>query len=168
MKFSPSAFDAHLRDTVETFDVFCRDHLLEGLLEIDHICITCSSNTVFDATREYFEKQATYVYQSMINGRRIAIAKLSTPFPSTLGFIHFLEIADQNERRDQVDQLEHIELVPKHLSYDQLIRVLHEKGLALVQKQNSGTVTYTVSGNGIQLRISSCKIIDKIKRDEMI
>lgn len=168
MKFSPTLFDAHLRDTIRAFDVFCADHLLEGLCDVDHVCINCSSSATYDATREYFEKRAVFVYQSMVHGRRISIARLNDPFPTNMGFIHFVEIADQNEHRDQVDGIDHIEVVPKNLSYDQLISIIREKGIPLVGRKRADFFMYETDTTHLTIKFAPTSLIQKIKTQEMV
>lgn len=148
-------------------NAFCVDHGLVGKVKADHICIKCSTTEIFEKRREGYEFNSTFVYQSIISNRRISIIGLKDPIQTSIGDIKYLELSDQKEDRSQIDRIDHIEIVPTTISYDELVTLIKQKSEVKETVRPHHTTHDIVLPSGFTIRLSKEMLIDKIKREEM-
>lgn len=134
----------------------------------DHLCYKCGSTKEFEEIRRLFEIEESFLYQSFISGRRIAIIKLEQPIPTRLGSLWFLELADQKPGGVQQAGFDHIELYPTRTPLEQLVSSLDTRGTRFhrVVREHHMTFDLALEG-GFKIRLEPEALITKIKRDEM-
>jgi len=134
----------------------------------DHICYKCGASEEFVAIRSLFELPGTYHFLSFISGRRIVIIKLPKPIPTLLGKIWFLELSDQKPDGSQTSGFDHIEVYPTHVTLEQMVASLAERGISFEQSIRPHHQTYdlTLKG-GFGIRLEPEPLIETIKRRDM-
>jgi predicted metalloenzyme YecM len=153
---------------VSQLDTFCKEAGLVGLVQADHISIKCSSSVVYEARRKDHEDKSTFIYQSIISGRRISVIGLKDVIPTEIGHIKYLELSDQKPDNSQTDRIDHIEIVPTGISYDELVAKIQASGANLKETVRPHHTTHDVIlPSGFEVRLSKEMLIDKIKREEM-
>jgi len=168
MQDSPSTLSEMAKALVLQLNTFAETNELVGKVKADHISIKCSTNEIFEKRREGFEFDSTFIYQSIISKRRIAIIGLKDPLQTNVGEIKYLELSDQKEDRSQIDRIDHVELVPTSVSYDDLVASLKSK-VEVKEIVRPHHVTHDiVLPSGFIVRLSKEMLIDKIKREELI
>ncbi len=151
------------------FDDFVRNCDLVGKVSADHVCIKCSSNEIYERERKLFEFDSRFVYQSIISKRRIAIIGLSKGLATVVGSLNFLELSDQKPDGSQKDCVDHIEIIPAGISYEELILKVKESGYSVTESTKLHHSTYDVIlPLGFMIRLSQEMLVDKIKREEMV
>lgn len=134
----------------------------------DHICYKCASSEEFDVMRAMFESNSTFVYQSIISNRRIAIVKFQVPIETSLGPIWFLELSDQKPDGSQKSEFDHIEIYPKVGSMMNLATALETKGVVGEKIVRPHHTTFDVFIDGsFKVRLEDEALVEKIKREEM-
>jgi predicted metalloenzyme YecM len=157
------------RAIIAQFNIFCKEHGLIGFVQADHICIKCSSSDVYEGRRRELEFASTFIYQSIISERRISIIGLQQPIQTKVGSINYLELSDQKPDGSQVDKIDHIEIVPVTISYEELIQKLQNTGIALQEVVRPHHSTHDIIlPSGFTIRLTREFLIDKIKREEMV
>ena len=157
------------KDQVSEFNAFCEKYELVGKVKPDHICIKVSSKEIYETTRELFEFDSKYVYQSIISKRRISVVGLTTVIPTVLGDISYLELSDQKPDNSQDDRVDHIEIVSFTFSYDELVSFLKDKGVEMKEVVRPHHSTHDIYlASGFIVRLSHEMLVDKIKREEMV
>lgn len=152
----------------EEFDIFCTNCNLIGKISVDHIGLKCSSIELYETERKLFEFDSRFVYQSIISKRRISIIGLMNGLPTIVGNLNFLELSDQKPDGTQKDVVDHLEIIPTAISYDELVSIITEKGYTLKETIKPHHSTYDVIlPSGFVVKISREMLIDKIKRDEL-
>ncbi len=150
------------------FNEFCRTYDLVHFLKADHIGIKCSSKEKYEFQKSLFDFESGFIYQSIISQRRISIVGLKTGLESVVGKFMYLEISDQKSDLSQLDSVDHLEVVPTSLSYDELITRLYEKGVVLQEMKKPHHTTYdTTLSSGFVVKFSREMLLEKIKREEM-
>lgn len=154
---------------IAQFNSFCTENNLVGLVQADHICIKCSSSEIYEARRKDFEDKSTFIYQSIIANRRISVIGLTDTIETSVGDIKYLELSDQKPDNSQIDRIDHIEIVPTNLSYDELVKKLEEQGVEMksIIRPHHSTHDITLA-SGFTVRLTQEFLIDKIKREEML
>ena len=153
---------------LEEFDTFCKAYNLLGKVKADHLGLTCSSKEVYELQRSYFEFTSRFIYQSIISKRRISIIGLTEGLVTSVGPLNYLELSDQKPDGSQRDIVDHLEVVPVGLSYQELVDDLKTKGVALKDTIKPHHSTYDVIlSSGFIVKLSREMLVDKIKRDEM-
>lgn len=134
----------------------------------DHICYKCSSASEFVQLRALFESSSTFIYQSIISNRRIAIVKFAQPIATRLGDIWFLELSDQKPDNSQVSSFDHIEIYPTSGSMDDFAATLIAQGVTFEKVIRPHHTTYDafIDGN-FKVRLEGEALIEKIKLTEM-
>lgn len=151
------------------FDDFIRNCDLLGKVSADHICVKCSSNEVYERERKLFEFDSRFVYQSIISKRRISIIGLSKGLATVVGNLNFLELSDQKPDGSQKDCVDHIEIIPAGISYEELISKVKTKGYSVIESIKPHHSTYDVIlPSGFMIRLSQEMLVNKIKRDELM
>lgn len=147
---------------------FVSDNDLMDKVDIDHFCYKCDSADQFEHLRTVLGHSATFVYQSWISGRRIALIRLAQPFESLVGDTHLLELSDQKPDGSQKGGFDHIEVLPRNGTYDELKESLSVRGVhaAFVDRPHHSTDDYKLPG-GFTFRLTREFLLDKVKREEM-
>ncbi len=154
---------------IEEFNRFCSDHNLLGKINADHIGLKCSSSELYEKQRSFFEFQGKFVYQSIISKRRISIIGLLDVINTEVGELRYLELSDQKPDNSQKDYIDHLEVVPIGMTYNELLLLLQSSGVVFKEIVRSHHTTHdTVLPSGFIIRLSHEMLIDKIKREEML
>lgn len=152
---------------VQTFDAWAVRTMPDATA--DHICYKCSSSDEFESMRKMFESSSSFIYQSIISQRRIAIIKFTVPIQTSLGPIWFLELSDQKLDGSQKSEFDHIEIYPRVGSMDDLAVNLEYKGEKLEKIIRPHHTTYDAFIKGsFKVRLEPDALIGKIKREEMV
>lgn len=134
----------------------------------DHICYKCESSLEFEQMRAMFEGESTFIYQSIISGRRIAIVAFKKPIVTALGEIWYLELSDQKPDGSQVSGFDHIEIYPVEGTMDELAAQIEASGFALEKVERPHHTTYDGRlGDHSKVRLEPEALITKIKSEEM-
>lgn len=135
----------------------------------DHICFKCSSSSEFEHLRAVFEPSSTFIYQSIISKRRIAIVKFLEPLKTSLGDIWFLELSDQKSDGSQTSGFDHIEIYPTVGTIDDLANDLIAKGVELEKVVRPHHTTYDgIIEGSFKIRLEGEALVEKIKLTEML
>src|SRR3990167_529826 len=108
----------------------------------DHLCFKCESANEFEKRRSWFEGESSFIYQSLIADRRIAIIKLLKPLSTKLGDIWYVELSDQKPDGSQQSGFDHIEIYPKKGRIEDLRAFLESKGMMLQKIVRPHHTTY--------------------------
>lgn len=150
------------------FNSFCETNGLLGKVKADHIGLKCSSTEKYESQRRLFESDSTFIYQSIISHRRISIIGLTEGVVTTVGALHYLELSDQKSDGSQKDCIDHLEIVPVDISYEELADILQKNGVILKEVVRPHHTTHdVVLPSGFIIRLSHERLLDKIKREEM-
>ena len=138
----------------------------------DHLCYKCADAEEFARIRAFFETDGSYLYQSWISGRRIAVIRLPDPIATPLGSIGFLELSDQKPDASQKSGFDHVEIHPPPGSAtsasERLALWCTVRGTSFTKADRPHHVTYdAVLDGGLKIRIEPERLVDKIMRDEM-
>lgn len=162
------SFYSEAEPLIKAFNDFVEKFDLAGKAAPDHICFKCDSNDEFQRIRAILEPKSTFIYQSYISGRRIAKFRLKWGFQTFLGLISVVELSDQKEDNSQTSSFEHIEIYPTSLDYEELVKLLMEKGADLMKKERPHYTTYDMRlGEEYEIKLTHEPILEKIKREEM-
>lgn len=154
---------------IEEFNEFVEKHSLNTHAEADHLCYKCSDTAEFEQMRRMFEEESYFLYQSVISQRRIAIIKLRQPIATIAGPVYYIELSDQKIDGSQKSGFDHVEVCPQHMRYEDLVKLLVEKGENFVEVQRPHHTTHDlVLPSGFGIKISREPLIQKIKREEMV
>jgi predicted metalloenzyme YecM len=165
---SLSAFNAAAQECIASIDDFALKHDLLLKAHADHICYKCASFESFQQLRALFEKEGSYLFQSIISQRRIAIIRFKEGLPSKLGPINFLELSDQKPDGSQSEGFDHVEVFPVSYSYEEMVADL-SKTATMVKVERPHHTTHDIAlPEGFIFRCTRGKLIDKIKMEEMM
>lgn len=144
---------------------------LKPIATADHVCYKCVDAEEFARIRALFENSDSYLYQSWISGRRIAVIRLPESIATALGPIAFLELSDQKPDGSQQSGFDHVEIVPLSRYDDKGSEMLAEwcgaRGTSFTKADRPHHVTYdAVLSGGLKVRIEPERLVDKIMRDE--
>lgn len=85
-----------------------------------------------------------------------------------VGELRYIELSDQKPDNSQKDCIDHLEVVPAGISYEELISDLQKTGVMLKEIIRPHHATYdVVLPSGFIVKISREMLVDKIKREEM-
>ena len=88
---------------------------------------------------------------------------------TVVGSLNFLELSDQKPDGSQIDQIDHLEIIPTSISYEQLIESLRNNKVEVKEAVRPHHTTYDIVLNsGFMVRLSKEMLIDKIKREEIV
>ena len=153
---------------VDALNAFAKKNEIQELASADHIGYKCSSKDEFENWREIFEANSSYIYQSIISKRRIAIIKLSTPLQTILGDIGYVELSDQKPDGSQKDGFDHVEVYSTGVSYDELVHLLERKGIQIESVKKPHHSTHNISlRDDFKLKIEPEALMTKIQREEL-
>ncbi|MEI6864382.1 MAG: VOC family protein [Candidatus Adlerbacteria bacterium] len=144
------------------FNAFAQKHELVGATGADHLCYKCGSMEGFEDVRAVLEEGSTYLYQTIISGRRIAYIKLKKPIETVLGPIWFIELSDQKPDGSQTDSYDHIEVFPTALTYHEMVERL-EKTEKVIHVARPHHTTDDIDIGGFLFRCTQGALIEKIK-----
>lgn len=158
-----------LQTYLDSFADFCKERNIDTAgIAIDHICYKCSSKEGYESLRALCEFDESFVYQSIISKRRISIIGFKTPLTSIYGDVWYLELSDQKPDNSQASGADHIEPIPVGISYEEMLSRFSLPDLTVEESVKPHHTTHDIRlPNGIKLRLSSYRLIDKIYKDEM-
>lgn len=166
MEKNIEAFFQLSRQWIEIFNTWSRP--LIPLATADHICYKCSSTEEFESLRAMFERNSTFLYQSIISHRRIAIIKFTRPVSTALGDIWLLELSDQKPDGSQTSGFDHIEIYPTSGSLESLVEKIESNGEVLEKVVRPHHTTFDlVIKDTFKVRLEPEALISKIQREEM-
>lgn len=169
MKETPSTLLEMSQPLVDQFNSFCEQYGLIGVVAADHICIRCSSNDIYEKRRRDFEKEATFIFQAYISKRRSSIIRLQNLISTYVGEIAYLELSDQKPDNSQIDCIDHIEMVPTSITYEELVTKLESQNVEIKEVVRPHHTTHDITlPSGFSIRLSREFLIEKIKREEML
>lgn len=153
--------------TITAFDLWANKFSPQAIA--DHLCYKCQNHHEFEQLREFFEKESTFIYQSIISQRRIAIIKFSQPLITTLGKIWYLELSDQKPDDSQISDFDHLEIYPTEGTVEKLAEELINKGFNLkkVERPHHTTFDGFINEN-LKIRLEPEALIEKIKKQEIV
>lgn len=135
----------------------------------DHLCFKCDNSANFEHIRRLFEADSSFIYQSIISGRRIAIIHFSEPIETALGPIQVLELSDQKPDGSQKKGFDHVEIFPiDGRSLEELVMELEKAGDKLKKIVRPHHTTYDISnilGSNMKVRLEAEPLIKTIKRE---
>ena len=138
-------------------------------VHIDHICYKCDSREEYEQLRALFEYDDSFIYQSIISKRRIAVIGFAQPLISQYGDIWYLELSDQKPDGSQKSSVDHIELISSQVGYSELLQRFSLPDLVIEENIKPHHSTHDiVFPNGVKIKLSHGKLVDKIYRDEML
>ncbi len=153
---------------ISKFNQFAEKHALKECAEVDHICYKCGGKEEFEAERAMLEKESNFVFQSMISDRRIAVIRLKEGLDTALGAVRFVELSDQKPDGSQLSGFDHIEIVPKGISYDELVKKIKDGGEEVTEVKRPHHTTHDLNiGGWFGVKISHGSLIEKIRSEEM-
>lgn len=168
MTYTLETFLAAATPSIHAFNEWVATNEPNG--KADHICYKCESTEEYQSILELFQKESSFIYQSIISARRIAIIKFAKPFVTDLGEIWFLELSDQKPDGSQKSGYDHIELYPIEGNADALASELEfMRGIEWEKVVRPHHTTYDLPiFEDFKVRLEDEPLIDKIKREEMI
>jgi len=150
-------------------NLFCQEQGLIGLVQADRVSMKCSSSDIYEARRKEMEDKSTFIFQSMIAGRRAALIGLKEMIKTTVGDIAYLEVSDQKPDNSQIDRIDHVGLVPITVSYEELLEKLRTQHIDVKEVVRPHQTTHDITlPTGFIIRLSKEFLVDKIKREEML
>lgn len=78
---------------------------------IDHLCYRCSSQEIYQETKEEIQKYSTLLVESLIGGRNIATYKLHKPIVFENQSVDLIEVPSPKDGSPYEDGFEHFEVV---------------------------------------------------------
>lgn len=150
------------------FNSFCEENMLIGKVKADHIGLKCSTTEKYENQRRLFESDSIFIYQSVISKRRISIIGLNGGVKTIVGELRYVELSDQKPDNSQKDCVDHLEIVPVGISYEELVSDLQMNGVVVKEIIRPHHTTYdVVLPSGFIVKLSREMLVDKIKREEM-
>ncbi|MEN9552249.1 MAG: hypothetical protein RI935_626 [Candidatus Parcubacteria bacterium] len=161
-------FDFLVKKSLSSFNDFCSEKQLLNKIEADHVGFKCESKESYENKRGCFEFESLYIFQSIISNRRISVIGLRHGIETTVGYLNYLELSDQKQDNSQKEGVDHVEVVPRGCTYEELITHLLKQGVTLKENIKPHHTTYdTILPSGFVIKFSREKLVDKIKRDEI-
>jgi hypothetical protein len=124
-----------------------RNHI-EGLVEFDHICLSCGSSDAYDAIRAILELDppSTYSFQTILAGRRVAYFGLrSRLYITEADSVNSIELADAKVGERTTTSFHHAELYPIGISVSDLLVCLADHGETITPKVRPHHSTYDIA-----------------------
>jgi len=156
------------KPSINLFDSFVDKYELKGRVRADHICYKCNSSSSFEEIRALFESHSTFLYQSIISGRRIAYIKMQEGIECSLNTIYFLELSDQKPDGSQREGFDHIEVYPTGSTYEEMVQKFHETEKVIHVERPHHTTDDIDIGNNFLFRCTRGPLIEKIKTVEFL
>lgn len=162
-------FYTHAQDLVPVFNEFIARNTLQERVRVDHFCYKCGDSETFESLRRILESESTFIYQSIISQRRIAIIKLKRGIETSAGTLNLLELSDQKPDNSQKDSFDHVEIYPTKESYEELVESVIKNGerVAEVKRPHHTTHDLMISEQ-FSVKFTHELLLEKIKRDEMV
>ena len=160
------SFYSQAHEVVEHFDAFVAKHHLAGKVAVDHVGFKCATPEEFVAMRAIVEGASVYMHQSIISGRRSVYVKLRQGVATSLGDVHFLELADQKPDGSQKSGFDHIEAYPAgEGAYESILATLKKNDEQVMHVERPHHVTDEVTlPSGLVVRLEPGPLIEKIKQ----
>jgi predicted metalloenzyme YecM len=160
------AFMHTAKPSIEQFDRWAHDLRFAALA--DHLGYKCISSHEFEHIRHLFERADSFMYQSIISGRRVAIIKLPSAVRTSFGDIWYLELSDQKPDGSQDGRFDHIEIYPAFFTVENMVKLVERNGTRFTPSGHAHHKTYDITlENGFKVRLEPEPLIKKIIRDEM-
>ncbi len=158
-----------LQSFLDRFGKYCASRAINlASISIDHICYKCSSREEYEQVRAMCEFDEAFVYQSIISKRRITIIGFKEPLKSVCGDVFYLELSDQKPDHSQVSGVDHLEPIPDNISYGEMLARFSLPSLVVEENVKPHHSTHDIKlPNGIKIKLSHGKLIEKIYRSEM-
>lgn len=161
------SFFAGAEVPLQAFEAWCKTY--EPDARVDHICYKCGDTVEYEQLRTLFEPSSSFIYQSFISKRRIAIIKFTEPLVTTLGEIWFLELSDQKPDGSQVSGFDHLELYPTTGTLRSFAKGLIDKGVPFEETVRPHHTTYdTLLMKTFKIRLEEEPLVTKITREEFV
>ena len=156
-------------DLIQEFNSFISNTKLQHVALPDHICFKCGSVETFEEIRCLLEKEAKFLHQANISGRRIAMIKLQRGFQTSLGEITTLELSDQKPNNSQSTGFDHIEIYPVKIPFWDFVTEVEKTGVVVNKIERPHHTTCDIPlGEKYNIKITMEPIFEKIKREEML
>jgi len=161
--------EAFIRATEPCVNEFNRwAHNLRFAAVADHLGYKCVSSHEFEHIRHLFERADSFMYQSFISGRRVAIIKLPFAVHTYFGDIWYLELSDQKPDGSQYGRFDHIEIYPAFFTMENMVELVKRNGIYFTPSNHAHHNTFDVLlEHGLKVRLEPEPLIKKIIRDEM-
>ncbi|MCR4312206.1 MAG: VOC family protein [Candidatus Uhrbacteria bacterium] len=152
---------------VNDFNAWSKRHLPQAAA--DHICYKCDNTAEFEQLRKLFEADSTFIYQSIISKRRIAIIRFTKPLVTDLGDVWLLELSDQKPDGSQMSGFDHFEIYPTTGPLENLAQDLITKGVDLekIERPHHTTFDGQITPS-LKIRLEPEPLLVKIKAEEMV
>lgn len=137
-------------------------------IDFDHICYKCRSQKEYEYLRGLMEIEGKFIYQAIISGRRISIIGFKKPLVSKFGKVKYLELSDKELGSDIIYGCNHLELIPKSISYGEMVKRFKKSNSSLVRNKKKHHFTYDlVISKSLKIKFSKGRVIDHIYKSEM-
>ena len=156
------------QEKINIFNEFCIDYDIESVSTVDHFGLRCSSHHIYRQVQEIFTYESNYIYESINSNRPISIISLKKPIKTKLGELKYLELSDQKKDNSQTDIFDHFEIISKSLTYIDFVETIKNRGCNLIENKKVHHSTYDIVYKGIKIKLSEEKLIEKIKKEEML
>jgi predicted metalloenzyme YecM len=163
----PSVFFSQAAPLIAALNSLAVKHSLTTIAQADHIGFKCGSRAEFEAIRTMLERESVFIYQSIISNRPIAIIKLNQPLTTDLGSLNYLELSDQKPDNSQTTGFDHVEITPKHISYQELVARLQQAGEPFIEKARPHHTTFDLKLGAGTIRLEPEPLMEKIKKQEI-
>lgn len=161
-------FYKEAEELIKAFDAFVEKSDSRDMALPDHICFKCGDTETFESVRALLEKDALFLHQANISGRRIAMIKLAKGFVTSLGEITVLELSDQKPNNSQTTTFDHIEIYPKDMPFEGFVEKIESSGVPIKKIERPHHTTYDIPiDDKYNVKLTEEPIFEKIKRDEM-
>ncbi len=162
-------FYTEAEERLAPFNEFIIGNDLEDKIASDHFGYRCSTNEEFITMRAFFEYEASFLYQSIIASRRIALIKLKTPVSTAAGQLTYLELSDQKPDGSQKSGFDHVEFTPTIHTSETLAQFFHNKNIVFTKTERPHHTTFDHKlASGLTLRIEAIPLITKIINQEIL
>lgn len=157
------------RALVAQFNEFCELNALIGLIQADYMCIKCSDADIYEGRRLEYEEVSSFMYQSLVSGRRVALFRLTESIATKVGDIKYLMLCDQKSDGSQDDRVAYFEVVATPGNYETVVEKLKAREVPVKETVRPHFTSYDATlPTGFTVRIAKEAIIDKIKREEVV
>lgn len=161
-------FTKQAQEKIQIFNAWALEHHLSDKIIPDHFGYKCFSSEEFEQMRKLLENKSTFIYQSIISKRRIAIIKLKDPIETNCGLLLFFELSDQKPDGSQQSGFDHLEFFSKDGSEKNLIKYLENKNIQVKKVERPHHTTHDINlGESFIVRIEAYPLIEKIVREEI-
>ncbi len=168
MFFTLEHFYTQAEERLNSFNDFIKSNAIEEKIFPDHFGYRCSTNEEFINLRAFFEFEASFVYQSIIAKRRIALIKLKIPLATLAGPLMYLELSDQKLDGSQKSGFDHVEFFSRTKDIQTLLTLFESKKYLFTKIERPHHITFDCRlADGLVVRIEEEALIQKIVTKEI-